>query len=364
MFESGMAGQAISALNKCVGALPGRLSLIALISGTLFSTLTGSSIANTALLGSSLVPEMTRYGYKKPMVLGPILGTGGLAMIIPPSGLAIILASIGQFSIGKILIAGILPGLLMGVLYGSYIIIRCLIQPDIAPTYDVGRIPWSEKLGGLVKYVLPEGLIIFAVLGFIFFGVCTPAEAGATGALASLMLAIAYRRLNLKVLKKTLVGSLEIIVMIFMIMVASRTYSSTLAFTGSTQGLVQFMQGISGGYPMLAIMYMLLIIIFLGTFMDQPSMIMICTPMFMPLIHALGLSPIWFGIIMLITLEMGLTTPPFGFLLFVMKGVVPPDVTMGDIWRAPVPYLLCDLVAIVIIISFPQIALFLPDLMM
>ena len=132
MFESGMATQSINALNKCIGALPGRLSLIALFSGTLFSTLTGSSIANTALLGSALVPEMIRHGYKKPMVLGPILGTGGLAMIIPPSGLAIILASMGQFSIGKILIAGILPGLLMGALYGSYIVIRCRIEPDIA----------------------------------------------------------------------------------------------------------------------------------------------------------------------------------------------------------------------------------------
>ncbi len=152
-------------------------------------------------------------------------------------------------------------------------------------------------------------------------------------------------------------------VMIFMIMVASRTYSGILAYTGATRGLVQFVQGMTGGYPIVAIMYMIVVVIFLGTFMDQPSMIMICTPMFMPIVHAMGFNPVWFGIIMLISLEMGMTTPPFGFLLFVMKGVAPPDTTMGDIWRAPIPFLLCDLAAIMIIISLPQIALFLPNLM-
>lgn len=363
VFQSGIAAKAISVLNKWVGAVPGRLGLLALASGTMFSTLTGSTIANTALLGSSLVPEMVKYGYKKPMLLGPILGTGGLAMIIPPSGLAIILASVGQFSVGQILIAGILPGLLMAFLYGSYIIGRCLIQPDIAPIYEVGHVPFAEKLGDLAKYVLPIGFIIFAILGFIFLGVCTPAEAGATGAISSLALATVYGKLNPKVLKKSLVASLEIIVMIFMIMAASRTYSSVLAYTGATRGLVEFVQTMTGGYPIVAIIYMVAVVIVLGTFMDQPSMIMICTPMFMPIIHALGFSPIWFGIIMLISLEMGATTPPFGFLLFVMKGVVPPNITMVDIWRAGVPFLLCDLVAIMTIMFFPRIALFLPSLM-
>jgi tripartite ATP-independent transporter DctM subunit len=363
LFHSGIAAKTVNVLNKWMGALPGRLGLIALASGTLFSTLTGSTIANTALLGSTLIPEMRKYGYKKPMLIGPIIGTGGLAMIIPPSGLAIILASIGQFSIGQILIAGILPGLLMAFFYGCYIIGRCSIQPDIAPVYEVGYIPWAEKIGDLAKYVLPVGVIIFAILGFIFIGVCTPAEAGATGAITSLLLSMVYKKLNLHVLKKSLVNSLDVMVMIFMIMASSTTYSSVLAYTGATRGLVDFALRITGGYPIIAVFYMVVVILILGTFMDQPSMIMICTPMFMPIIHSLGFSPIWFGIIMLIALEMGTTTPPFGFLLFVMKGVVPPDISLADIMKAAIPFLFCDLVSITTIILFPQIALFLPNLM-
>ncbi|MFC2013787.1 TRAP transporter large permease subunit, partial [Chloroflexota bacterium] len=196
VFHSGIGNVMLDAIDKWMGRIPGRLGILAIAGGTLLSTLTGASVASVAILGSTLVPEMERRGYKKPMSLGPILGSGGLAFMIPPSGLAVWIGAIGMISIGSILIAIILPGILMAFLYGSYIIIRCKLQPNLAPEYAVDLPSMSEKLRSLAKHVLPLGIIIFLVVGVIFIGVATPSEAAATGALGCFCLAAAYRKLN------------------------------------------------------------------------------------------------------------------------------------------------------------------------
>jgi len=362
MLHSGMAIRTLDVLDKWVGRLPGRLSLIVITGGALFSTLSGSTIANTAMLGATMVPEMTARGYKKPMTLGPIVGVGGLAMLIPPSALAVVYASLAQISVGKVLIAGAIPGFMLGALYAAYVVLRCFLNPSLAPAYDVEHHTLSEKILGFVKYVLPLGIIFFLVLGVIFLGIATPTEAAATGALGSLILAAIYKRLNIDVLRKSLAGTLQVTVMAFMIIAASKTYSSILAYTGATRELIQFVSSLE--LPsLISLIIMMLILMILGTFMEQVSMMMVTIPIFMPIILGLGFDPIWFAILMLLNLEMAMSTPPFGMLLFVMKGSAPPGTTIGEICLAALPFLACDLIVMIILIAFPSIVLFLPGFM-
>ena len=222
MFRSGVAPKMIETIDKWLGSIPGRLSLMAVLSGTLFSTLSGSSMASTAMLGSVLVPEMEKRGYKKPMSIGPILGSGGLAIMIPPSALGVILASLARFSVGDLLIAIIIPGFIMAGLYMAYVIIRSFLQPHLAPAYVVAQIPLSEKIWDSIRYILPLGSIVFLVIGLIFLGVATPTESAALGALGCFVLAFLYRGLSWKVLKTTFVGTIRTTVMIFVILLITK----------------------------------------------------------------------------------------------------------------------------------------------
>ncbi len=362
MLHSGMAARTLDVIDKWVGRLPGRLSLLVIVGGTLFSTLSGSTIANTAMLAETMGPEMRARGYKKPMILGPIVGVGGLAMLIPPSALAVVYASIAQISVGKVLIAGALPGLLLAFFYLSYVVLRCFLQPSVAPAYDVAVHSLSEKISESLKYVLPLGLIFFMVLGVIFVGIATPTEAAATGAVGSLILAGVYGGLNAQVLKKALTGTLRVTVMVFMIISASQTYSAILAFTGATNAMVKAVSGLALP-PIATIMIMMVILLILGTFMEQVSMMMITVPIFMPIIESFGYDPIWFALLVLLNIEMGMSTPPFGMLLFVMKGSAPEGTSLQEIITAAVPFLGCDLLLLILLMVFPSIVLFLSSLM-
>ena len=362
MFRSGVAPRMMDTLDKWLGRLPGRLGLLAVGGGTLFGTLSGASMASTAVLGSVLVPEMEKRGYKKPMSLGPILGSGGLAIMIPPSNLAVLLGAVGEISVGRILIAIIIPGLLMAILYATYIIMRCRLQPSIAPAYDIIPPSLSDKLISTVRYVLPLGFIVFLVVGFIFLGVATPSEAAATGALGTFILAAFYRKLSWDVVKKSVSSTLQVTVMMFMIIAGATAFSHVIAYSGASHALVEFAMALPLT-PILIMAAMLAVSLFLGMFINLLAIIMLTLPLFIPVVHALGFDPVWFAVIFLLTLEMGATSPPFGLSLFVMKGVAPPGTTMGDTYRAAIPFLLCDLVVVVLLLTLPIIALWLPNLM-
>jgi tripartite ATP-independent transporter DctM subunit len=362
MLHSGMAKRTLDVVDKLIGRLPGRLSLVVITGGALFSTLSGSTIANTAMLGEIMVPEMKQRGYKNPMILGPIVGVGGLAMLIPPSALAVVYASLAQISVGKVLIAGAVPGLLLAVLYSTYVVGRSYINPSLAPAYEIEHHTLAEKALEFSKYVLPLGFIFFLVLGFIFLGIATPTEAASTGALGSMILACCYKRFNYTILQKSLKGTLKVSVMAFMIIAASKTYSSVLAYTGSTMGLVNLIYDIQMS-RLFVLISMMLILMVLGTFMEQVSMMMITIPIFMPVVVGLGYDPIWFAILMLLNLEMAMSTPPFGMLLFVMKGSAPKGTKLGEICLAAMPFLVCDLIVMITLIAFPSIVLFLPQFM-
>jgi len=362
MFHSGIAPVLIRTVDKWLGRLPGRLSLLAVAAGTLLSTLTGTSLASVAMLGSVLSPEMEKQGYKKSMSLGPILGSGGLAMMIPPSALAVLCGAIGEISVGKILMAIIMPGLLMAVIYAAYIITRCWLQSSIAPTYEVTPTPLSEKLRDTVQYVLPQGIIVFLVIGVIFLGIATPSEAAATGAIGTVVLALCYRRLNREIIKKVITSTLSIAGMLLLIIGGATAFSQILAFSGASAGLSAVATGLPLA-PIFIIIAMQVVILILGAFMDVVSIMMITLPIFVPVVSSLGFNTVWFAVIFLINIEMAGISPPFGLSLFVMKGVASQDTTMGDIYRAAFPFLGLSLIAMALTIGFPILALWLPGRM-
>ena len=358
-FHTGMALRVFDALDKCFGRLPGRLSYLTVVGGTLFATLSGSSMANTAMLGSLMVPEMTARGYKKHMVIGPILGTGGLAIIIPPSSLAVLLGSLARIDIGALLIAGLVPGLLLAVAYVTVIFLQVRRDPGAAPGYDVERATAVELLKVVAINILPMGVVVFAVVGLIIVGVATPTEASAFGVISVLLLALAYRCFTWDALTRAVEGTTRVTAMVFLIIIGSSTFSQILTFSGATPGLLSQVTGFEVS-PYVMLFFMFLILLFLGMFMDQVSMMLITLPVFIPLAQSFGLDMVWFGLFMLLGLEVGLITPPFGLLLFVMLGVGPPGTALPEVARAAVPYILCVFVLMLVLALFPDIALFLP----
>jgi tripartite ATP-independent transporter DctM subunit len=361
MFQSGVGVKAMDVIDKWLGRLPGRLALVAVAAGTLFSALSGSCMASTAMLGSVLTPQLEERGYSKSMSMGPLMGSGGIAMLIPPSALAVFLASIGEISVAGILMAGIVPGLLLACLYVIYIVVRCKLQPSIAPSYNVSPAPFVEKVWLAVRYVLPLMLVVFLVIGTIILGIATPSEAAALGALGSFFLAALYKGVNRKMMKKTFLGTLRVSIMLLMIIAGSTAFSQILSFSGASRGLVEVVSHLKVS-PMTILIGMQMVILFLGCFMEPGSIIMITVPMFMLIVRALHLNPLWFGGLALINLQLGFMTPPFGLLLFTMKGVAPADTTMADVYRAGIPFLMIGLLMMVLIILFPGIVLWLPSL--
>jgi tripartite ATP-independent transporter DctM subunit len=359
-FYTGLATRFFNATDKLLGNVPGRLAYVTLIGGTAFAGPAGSSMGTCALLGTLMVPEMMKRGYNKYLSMGPIMGVGGLAVIIPPSALTVLLATLGQTDVSDLLIAGVIPGLVLAVMYGLMILGWTKVDPSAAPQYEVPTVPRTEKWRLFWTDVLPMvGVILFSVV-IMLVGWATPTEAAALGALSVMALAAAYRTLTWSAFRKSLEGALRVTVMSFLIIFGSATFAQVLAFTGASSGLIKFFLAFDLS-PMGLMLVMIGIIFFLGCFMDQLSMMMLTAPIFFPLAKALGFDLTWFGLIMLLALEIGYTTPPFGLLLFVMKGVAPPGTTMADVYKAAAPFIACSLLLIVMILLFPPLATWLPQ---
>jgi len=360
-FRTGLAARVFDALDKVLGRLPGRLCYLTVTGGTLFSALSGSSMANTAMLGSLMLPEMQRRGYKPHMAMGPILGTGGLAMIIPPSGLAVLLGSLAQIDIAALLIAGLIPGVVLALLYIGLITIQIRMDPEATPPYDVTPVSLGEKLMAVLINVVPMTFVMFCVIGTILLGWATPSEAAAIGVASVLILTALFRCLTWKAFMGALRGSLRVTAMVFFIIMGSSTFSQILAYSGATSGLVEWVTGIQA-QPIMILLLMLGLMLALGTLIDASSILLLTIPVFIPLAQALNFDLVWFGIIMLLAIEMSGTTPPFGMLLFVMLGVAPPGTTLWQAARAAAPFLVCDAILVTLLIVFPPLALYLPRL--
>jgi tripartite ATP-independent transporter DctM subunit len=296
------------------------------------------------------------------MTLGPIVSSGTLAILIPPSALAVFLGAVGQVSIGKLLLAIIVPGLVAAVLFAGYIIIRCAINPSLAPIYDVAYVPVSEKIKAISTHIAPILLVIFAVIGSVFTGVATPGESAALGAMACYILAAIYRKLTLETVKKSAQNTIQVTVMVFFIVVGSISFGRLLATSGAIATLVEFATSLSI-HPIFIVIATQFVLLFLGAFMDPASIVMITAPLFFPLAQALGYDTLLFAVISLINIQLGLISPPFGLDVYTMKAIAPPDVTLGDVFKSSMPFFSMGLLVMVLIMIFPQMALWLPSLM-
>jgi tripartite ATP-independent transporter DctM subunit len=362
LFHTGVAMKAIDAFALLIRRVPGRLAVIAIVAGTVFSAISGSTIATTALLGSLMLPTMLARGYEPRMAMGPIMGIGGVDMLIPPSALTVLLGSLAGISISGLLIAGILPGLMLSVLFVGYIVVRALIDPTAAPAEPLEAAPdaWDRWRPFLV-HVLPLLSIFAVVIGAMSAGWATPTEAAALGAAGTIVAAAAYRGLTIRNLLQALLGTVAISGTILFIIVGATTFSQVLSFSGATNGIVGLVAG-QGLSPTAVMIGMMLILLFLGCFVDQVSMMLVTLPFFMPLVQRLGIDPIWFGVLFLICMQLGLLTPPFGLLLYTMKGVAPPSISMQQIYRAVLPYVCFGLAVLALVFLFPPLATWLPAL--
>lgn len=362
LLHTGVAFRAINAIEKLIARVPGRLPIVSVVGGTVFAALSGSSLANTAMLGSALLPDMLKRGYEPRIAMGPIMATGGIAMLIPPSALAVLLGSLAGMSISKLLIAGIVPAMMMAVLFIGYIVLVCVIDPSRSPRDDAPRLKGWARFRPFVFDVLPLSLVFIAVIGSLVGGIATPTESAALGCVASALAAIGYRSLTWRNLAKSLRETARVSVMTLFIIVASVTFAQILAFSGATTGLVELVTN-SGLPPFGLVVGMVLILLFLGCFVDQVSMLMITIPLFIPLAHAAGIDLLWLGVLYLLTMEIGFLTPPFGLLLFVMKGVAPKHITMAEVYRAALPFLGLELLVLVLLMAFPLLGTWLPELL-
>jgi tripartite ATP-independent transporter DctM subunit len=361
IFASGVGILLIDAVDKLMGRVPGRLSLIAIGAGVLLGTMIGISGGSIGILGRVLVPEMRKRGYKNELTLGPIVASGTLAILIPPSALAVFLGAVGQVSIGKLLMGIIVPGLLLAVLFGAYIIVRAVLDPSQAPSYEVPAVPFKEKLKSTLTHIAPIIIVIMAVIGSVFMGVATPSESAALGVIACYVLAALYGKLNWGMIRRSAQSTVQVTVMVFFIVVGSISFSRLLATTGAISTLVHFATTLTIN-PFFIIIATQLILLLLGCFMDPASIVMITAPLFFPLVKALNYDTLWFAVVSLLNIQLGLITPPFGLDVFTMKAIAPPDVTLGDVFRSSMPFLALGLVMMVLIMAFPPIATWLPGM--
>jgi tripartite ATP-independent transporter DctM subunit len=361
LFHTGLAVKVIDGVERLIRDVPGRLAVIAVVAGTVFSAISGSTIATTAMLGSLMLPVMLARGYHPTIAAGPIMAIGAVDMLIPPSALTVLLGSLSGISISKLLIGGIVPGLILSAIFVAYIVVRVKLEPGLAPRTGFEEYHGWRRFQPFLQYVLPLVSIFVIVVGAMIAGWATPTECAALGAFATLFLALLYRVLTLQNLVRALRGTAGISGMILFIIVGATTFSQILSFSGASNGLAQTITGL--GMPPLAVVAgMMLFLIFLGVFVEQVSMMMITLPIFMPVVQQMGIDLVWFGVMFLICMQLGLLMPPHGLLLMTMKGVAPPQVTLLHIFRAVTPFLVISLLVLVLVFFTPALAVWLPNL--
>jgi tripartite ATP-independent transporter DctM subunit len=361
LLHSGLAHKSISATDALIGRLPGRLCSVATMAGAIFGAVSGSSMASVATIGTVLLPEMEKKGYARWLSIGSVCCAGVIDALIPPSALAVIFAGIAGLPVGKLLMAGVIPGIVMAFCLIGFITAVALLKPDVAPRETV-KFNLHKALVSL-KDLVPLVALILLVVGGIFLGVVTPSEAAALGAVAAFFLAGLYRKLTFDVVKKALIETTTISGMALFIVASSKGFSSILAFTGVGRLISHGVVGFTGGSPLAAMIIMNLIILLMGCFMDGVCIMLITVPIFLPIAKALGMDLIWWALVMLLSVEIGLLTPPFGLNLFVAKGILGEKAKMEDVYRGIAPFIAVDIFVLVLLIVFPGLVKWLPGLM-
>jgi C4-dicarboxylate transporter DctM subunit len=358
LYRSGISEKLFKSLVPWLYRLPGGLLLMNIVSCTLFAAVSGSSAATTATVGRITLAEFDKLGYDKSLAMGSLAGAGTLGFLIPPSLIMIVYAILAEVSIGKMFMAGILPGLLLAGIYSSYIIYRGIRNPEIAPQTQESY-SWKERMVGL-KDLVPTLLLILMVLGSIYGGVATPTEAAALGVLGATVFAFFNRRMNFTIMFECLVGAVKTNAMIMLIVVGAGFLSRVMGFLGIPMAITRAITEL-GLSP-----YMLMILlggfyILLGCLLDGFSIVVMTLPIALPMVTAAGFDPIWFGIYLILMVEVSQITPPVGFNLFVIQGLTGEPII--KIAKYALPFFFLMLLTTAIITLFPEIALFLPNVM-
>lgn len=362
LFRSGTMDVLFDSIDKLVGRVKGRQYVLVVVLSAVFGALSGVAMAVAAMLGRAIMPGMVARGYDRDIAAGLIIAGASLAPIIPPSLLAIIVGSLADVSIAKLLIAGVIPGLLLGGIFLIYVFVRIWMNPALAPANvsgERGEVSSGEMVMALVR-ILPFAIVIFSVMGFILLGIATPSESAATGVIGAIVTAAIYRNLSFKMIWQSVMAAMTVSAMILTIMAMSKMFTQLLAFTGATSQLVDLVANLGYG-PLTMLIIMLAVPFLLCMFIDTIAIILLTIPIYQPVVTALEFDPVWFWLLFLINITLGAITPPFGYTLFAFKAVVP-DMSISQVYRAIWPFVILFLIGIAVIIAFPAIATWLPEL--
>ncbi len=357
LLHSGIGASLYTAITRWVYFLPGGLAVASVFACTIFGAVCGSSVATAATIGLIAIPEMEKRNYQPELIYGSVAAGGTLGILIPPSIPMIIYGVMTETSVGQLYIAGIIPGIILSISFAGYIIIRCWMQPELAPRVDMKKVSWRGRLHSLIEAAPMVGLI-FIVLGTMYLGVVTPTEAAALGALASLILAAGYRRLEWRILVYAFRDTIGPTSMVMLIIILASIFSHVIALIGAPKAIFQIIQ--DSGLPPAAIfgiIFTLLIIIAYA--LEELSVMIIMLPFLFPLVTGLGYDPIWFGVVLVVWLEMGFITPPVGINLFVIQGVAKKG-TMKQIALGATPYVIMMILFVILLFLIPDLALWLP----
>ncbi len=362
LSESGIADDLYKMFHVWFGGLPGGLAVGTIGLMVVVSAMNGLSVAGMAIGASIAMPELLRRGYDKIMVTGVIQAGSSLGILVPPSVVLVLYGMIARQPIGQLWLAGVFPGLLMAGLFVIYIIIRCRIQPHLGPVLpkEEREVPWAEKISLLKAGILPF-LIFFSMTGLFLMGITSLVESSAVGATSATLVALFKRRLTAQVMEDTLRKTLTISCMFMWIILAAMAFGAVFDGLGAVKAIEGFFVGRMGLSPWEILIMMQLSYLLMGTFLDDTAMLVIVAPLYVPLVGALGFDLIWYGVLYTITCQVAYMTPPFGYNLFLMRAMAPPEITIHDIYRSIVPFVMVMILGLVLVMIFPQIAMWLPN---
>ncbi len=358
--RSGITDDLFEMIHKLMGRLPGGLGIGTVIICALIAAMAGVSGAATVSLGIIALPAMLKRGYDPKLVTGTIMAGGALGFLIPPSVLMIIYAFLSRDSVGKLFAAGLMPGLMLAAIYITYILVRCRLNPAMGPPADE-QFTTREKIGSL-RFLIAPGLLIFTVLGCIIGGVTSPSEASAIGAFGALVIAGIQRRLSWDMMRYVMLTTTKLMGMLMWITIAAVFFSKIYVGLGAGQIVGELIEDFDLS-PMWVIIAMLATYFVLGMFLDDFAIVFITVPLFVPIVRDLGFDTTWFAVLFILSMQSAYLTPPFGYNLFYMRSVAPPEITIGDIYKAAIPFVILQILGLALVVTFPQIALWLPNLL-
>lgn len=362
--KSGLANRLYDAMHVLMGRVRGGLAIATVITATIFAAATGVVSASVVTIGLLALNAMLKYKYDKPLATGAICAGGTLGVLIPPSVLLIIYGPTAGVSVGKLFMGAFIPGILLSLLYVLYIAVRCYFRPEMGPALPAEdlNVPMSRKLYLFATSVLPVATLILAVLGSIFFGVAAPTEAAGIGALASIVLAAAYRRFNFADFKEAVYRTATVTAMTFMVLIGAGFFTVVFVHLGGKEVVQNLITGLP--LPNWGILFAMLFLIFImGMFLDAIAIIMIAVPIITPIAAGLGYDPVWFALLVLVTMQAGFLSPPFALSIFYLKGIAPPEIKTAHIYRGVLPFIILQVIGIIILALFPGLITWLPNMM-